>query len=110
MVSQDGDYERDLKASLPPIDDLSKRLLTAMHLGIAIYHGDGHRWITQFAAGDIEEGWLDARLVEKKLPAIRSKVYGSVLEALDRIDGALQALGEPSLLEQFNGYPEAWGF
>lgn len=106
----DGECENSVKPSAPQIDDLSKRLLSAMQLGIGVYSADGHRWITQYSAGEIEEHWLDTHLVDKNLSPVRSKVYGSVFEALDRIDGALKAIGEPTLLEQFNRYPEAWGF
>ena len=84
----------------------AKRLLMAMQFGIVISHADGHRWIYSYP-GDALDGYrLNKLLRDKGLPEIRHKCYGTVIDALDRVDGALKALGHPTLEEHY--FPEAW--
>ena len=106
-MNRDGNYENNLKASSPPIDGLSQRLLSAMMMGITITYADGHRWIDANGRDEDERPSLNQKLAQRKLPEINSKCYGSILMALDRIDGALMDLKEPSLQERFDS--ELWG-
>jgi len=102
-----GEYENMLD-KVSQLCDTAKRLIAAGHFGVSIHSADGHRWIEINAELEVN---LADMLCQAKLTPIRSKVYGSVLDALDRVDGALKALGQPSLLETFESYDEwdAWG-
>lgn len=105
-----GNYETELDANSLIISDVvCKRLLSAMQYGIIITHGDGHRWI--YSADTDENESLDSALHDIGLPSIRSKCYGSVVDALNRVDGALKVLGRPSLLEAYENQSSynAWG-
>lgn len=106
-----GEYENLLNTSENITSKTTcERLLSASYYGIIITHGDGHRWIYSFDTDEFDES-LDEMLQKKGLPPIRSKCYGSVIDALDRVDGALKALGLPSLLETYESHASynAWG-
>ena len=106
-----GEYETELETQPEIITDQTcKRLLSAMQWGIVITHGDGHRWIYSFVT-DENGTSINNALREKKLPPIRGKCYGSVIDALNRVDGALKILGWPSLLQTYEDHAsyQAWG-
>lgn len=108
----DGNYENCLESKDTNYinGETCKRLLSAMQYGVLITHGDGHRWIYTFETDEFEES-LNYSLRKLGKPVIRSKCYGNINDALDRIDGALKVLGYPSLLERFENDSsyEAWG-
>jgi len=80
--------------------DTIKRLIALGALNAWVAHEDGHRWINT----DEDEYRSRTRLsyliggAEK----IRSKVYGGVLEALDRVDLALEKNGERTLSQLYD--------
>lgn len=104
-----GDYEHELKKDIAT-EKTCKRLLGAMQLGIVITHGNGHRWVYSFETDEVE-GSLNELLCAKGKEALRHKCYGTVLDALDRVDGALKVLGKASLLGQYEADAtyDAWG-
>ncbi len=106
----DGNYENELKQDIIT-DTTCKRLLGAMQFGIIITHGNGHRWIYSMNVDECDQGSLNYQLRAKGKPVIREKCYGTVIDALDRVDGALKVLGRASLLEQFESDVtwDAWG-
>ena len=96
-----GNYETEIQKADNYINDRTcKRLLSAMQLGVIITHGNGHRWLYSYPH-DENEASLNEQLVNAGHPMMRSKCYGTVADALDRVDGALKVLGQPSLLESF---------
>jgi len=106
-MSGTGEYEKVLDKTAE-LCDTAKRLIAAGYFGISIHSADGHRWIE---INEEVETNLQEMLSQAQLTPIRSKVYGSILDALDRVDGALKTLGQLSLLETFESYDEwdAWG-
>jgi len=72
------------------INDLTKRMLAAMNLGVYLKPADGHIWI--HADYDLEYGL--AEILKSKKITINNKIYGGVLEALNVIDLALEKAGE----------------
>ncbi len=108
MFDTNGEYENEIRASKDVLSiETCKRILSAMHYGCLISYANGHRWIYCF---DIDENdkSLNEELADVGMPPIREKCYGSVLDALDRIDGALKVLGYSSLLKTYDQYPEGW--
>lgn len=107
-----GEYETELDSDVIIVsDDTCKRLLSAMQYGIVITHGDGHRWIYCIDTDENGDNNLDTALSAINKPIIRSKCYGTIIDALNRVDGALKVLGWPSLLEAYENDSnyDAWG-
>ena len=80
------------------LDDLHKKLLTCMQLGIRIETTDGHRWLefneyNNNPALDNQAGAMGI--------IINSKVYGGITECLDRVDHLLEMMGMPKLLDNW---------
>lgn len=79
-------------------ENLAKRLLVLMGRGVYLTSDSGHIW---FEYDDTEDHYF-ANLFRNKGLSLNSKVYGGVLEALNIIDKALEAIGEPPLIEQWD--------
>lgn len=106
-----GNYERLVQTGENLVNDRTcKRLLSAMQYGVIITHGDGHRWIYSYATDESDLS-LNDRLHDAGHPAMRNKCYGSVVDALDRVDGVLKILKLPSLMETYEAGAsyDAWG-
>lgn len=71
-------------------ENLAKRLIAAMQIGIRIEQDSGHRYISEDPNGES----LDPKIVHYKQ-------YGSYASCLDVIDNGLQDQGRPSLLDTF---------
>jgi len=84
-----------------------------MQYGIVITHGNGHRWVYCVETDENDEngGTIDEALRKIGKQTMRSKCYGSVIDALNRVDGALKVLGWPSLLKAYESHAsyDAWG-
>jgi hypothetical protein len=78
-------------------ESLAKRLMVLMANNVIITTDSGHRWIESAQSHHVS--MLD--MLEARNHHVRSKVYGGVLEALDRIDSALKEAGDGTLLEQY---------
>jgi len=107
-----GNYEIEIETGPDIINDRTcKRLLSAMQYGVVITHGDGHRWIYCVDTDENEGTNIDEALRKAGKPVMRSKCYGSVIDALNRVDGALKVLGWPSLMEAYEADASynAWG-
>ncbi len=76
---------------------LEKRLIVAMDLGITIQHMDGHRYIV---CADGERNFAETA-TNAGFP-FYGKVYGSLVDALDRIDFVRKKMGLKSLVEEFD--------
>ena len=101
-MNHDGEYEKTLHKTTVPICDTAKRLLSCMRHGVTIHSEDGHRWLVDSPTMAYEERCLNRKLQDVRLPIMREKCYGTLFDALDRVDGALKALNYPSLLEYYN--------
>jgi hypothetical protein len=77
--------------------ELEKRLIVASDLGITIQHMDGHRYII-CASG--ERDFVAA--AGRHDVNFSGKVYGSLTDALDRIDFIRTKMKLPTLAEQFH--------
>jgi hypothetical protein len=88
------------------VNDLSKRLLGAMQLGIYLTGADGHIWIHSDADGP-DHGIND--ILYAGHIHINTKIYGGVLEALDTIDRALDLCGSKPLIEWYTPYNHFMG-
>ncbi len=77
--------------------DILKRLLTLNQIGGYITSRDGHRWIDWIADDD----YVFPMAVQLEI-ITRSKVYGGIVDALDRVDESLSKLGERSLTERYD--------
>ena len=90
-------------------ESLAKRLLAANQIGLRISASDGHRWIvtgcppweTCDECSELMECSILAVWKEKGI-VVKSKVYGSVADALDTIDAAVQAAGQGSLQQIYD--------
>jgi hypothetical protein len=81
------------------MDTFTKQLLSCSQLGIEISVADGHRWIT---ANESIHGFnLEEAYFEKTGKYFNNKVYGSIYDALKRVDEILNESGRPTLLEYF---------
>ena len=89
-------------------ESLAKRLLAANQNGLYVKQADGHRWIVSgcppWEACDDSCELMECPVLSAlrdKGVSINSKVYGSVVEALDIIDLALKKVGYASLMETY---------
>jgi hypothetical protein len=80
------------------VHDTAKRLVAAMHMGVYVFAGDGHRWI------HVDEEREEYTFPEQHLDS--HKVYGGVIAALNKIDLALDKAGWPSLLQFYEKHKE----
>ena len=81
-------------------DELGKRLIVAMDLGIMFRAEDGHIWI-ESDNGESGFEMLFTRLLSEFGIELNNKIYGGILEALDTIDECFRMMWKPSLLEQY---------
>lgn len=87
-------------------DKTTKRLLSAMMIGVGFSYASGHRYISWHEVGDVLT--LKERLEQKQIyPS--DKIYGSVMDCLDYIDFLCKLVGWPTLEERFNTYQD-WEF
>lgn len=103
-------YHKHSPVPPPPPDRRSKRLIAAMNMGVRVETQDGHRWII---IGEHHEGSCLLHAVMSKGLTFDdiTKVYGSVDDALDRVDRLLERAEMSSLEKMFDEHEEwdAWG-
>jgi hypothetical protein len=73
-----------------------KRLMALGSLHAWVSTDSGHRWIE----------WSEGGPFGKTAGYVRSKVYGGVSEALDRVDTALEARGNPNLVTMYDEWSD----
>ena len=81
-------------------EKMFKQLFMLGNGGVYLTVFSGHTWIEQDENADrpIDEVLLSAGV------SVNNKIYGGIAEALDTMDAALQAAGQPSLEEQYDEF------
>ena len=84
-------------------EELAKRMMGLSAIGGTIEHFSGHRYI-HFSESC--GGYFNMYDICKKhgVEPPRSKCYGGIIVALDRVDEVLKKVGHSSLLETFEAY------
>ena len=89
-----------------------KRLLSASRMGIIFDYADGHRYIQFVNEDDVME---DSRSMLEFVKTQNvdggrdwHKVYGTIIDALDKVDELLKEGGITSTLEEMYDYYNDW--
>jgi len=90
------------------INRTTKRLLSLSFLNVTLSYAHGHRWLEFNEEEDCEQVSLAESLEKYKISA-NTKIYGSVIDALDFIDFLLKKVERPTLEDMFNEWND-WGF
>lgn len=87
-------------------DRTTKRLLSAMMIGVGFAYADGHRWVQWHDV--LDKLTLKERLEQEQIyPS--DKIYGSIMDCLDYIDYLCKLVGWPTLEKEFDTYQD-WEF
>ena len=81
-------------------EKMFKQLFMLGNGGVYLTVNSGHTWIEQDENADrrIDEMLMFAGV------SVNNKIYGGIAEALDTMDAALKAVGQPSLVEQYDEF------
>ena len=90
------------------ITKTTKRLLSLSFLNVTLSYAHGHRWLEFNDEAELEQTSL-AESLEKHNIIANTKIYGSVIDALDYIDFLLKKVGRTDLEDMFNSWND-WGF